>query len=99
MSPDLRFNKHDLKIYMGTQAEMLSVASARKCWLIRSLGDQLAEKSKEVRVRVTEVADDESRLLRPCSGMIQIEIGRARVRVEGAVDPETLRLVLERLGQ
>ena len=50
-------------------------------------------------VRATEVVNEELRPVRPCSGAIQIEIGRARVRVEGAVDPETLRLVLERLGQ
>jgi len=33
------------------------------------------------------------------TGAIQIEIGRARVRVEGPVDPDTLRMILEQLGQ
>ena len=33
------------------------------------------------------------------SGAIQIELGRARIRVEGSVDPENLRMVLEQLGR
>ena len=33
------------------------------------------------------------------SGIIQIELGRMRVRVEGAVDPATLRAVLEQLSR
>ena len=32
------------------------------------------------------------------AGSIEIEIGRARVRVEGAVDPEALRQVLGLIG-
>ena len=33
------------------------------------------------------------------SGAIHIELGRARIRVEGSVDPENLRMVLEQLGR
>ena len=33
------------------------------------------------------------------SGVIVVEVGRARVRIEGAVDAESLRLVLERVGR
>jgi transposase len=33
------------------------------------------------------------------SGAIHIELGRTRIRVEGAVDPENLRMVLEQLGR
>lgn len=33
------------------------------------------------------------------SGAIQIELGRMRIRVEGSVDPENLRMVLEQLGR
>jgi transposase len=33
------------------------------------------------------------------AGAIQIELGRARLRVEGAVDPDTLRTILEHLGR
>jgi transposase len=32
-------------------------------------------------------------------GMIHIELGQARIRVEGSVDPENLRMVLEQLGR
>jgi transposase len=33
------------------------------------------------------------------SGAIHIELGRARVRVEGSVDPEALRIIMEQLGR
>jgi hypothetical protein len=33
------------------------------------------------------------------AGAIHIELGRARIRVEGPVDPATLRTILEQLGQ
>jgi transposase len=33
------------------------------------------------------------------TGILQIELGRARIRVEGAVDPDMLRVVLEQLGR
>ena len=33
------------------------------------------------------------------SGAIQIELGRVRIRVEGSVHPDNLRLVLEQLGR
>jgi transposase len=33
------------------------------------------------------------------AGSIHIEIGRARIRVEGPVDPATLRTILEQLGR
>ena len=33
------------------------------------------------------------------SGAIHIELGKARIRVEGAVDPESLRTILEQLGR
>jgi len=32
-------------------------------------------------------------------GAIHIELGRTRIRVEGSVDPESLRMVLEQLGR
>jgi transposase len=35
----------------------------------------------------------------PPSGTIHIELGRLRIRVEGRVDSENLRLVLEHLGR
>jgi len=33
------------------------------------------------------------------AGAIHIELGRARIRVEGSADPENLRMVLEQLGR
>ena len=48
-------------------------------------------------VRITEV-NEKHRPAGPSLGAIQIELGRARVRVEGAVDADTLRVVLEQLG-
>ena len=33
------------------------------------------------------------------SGTIHIELGRVRIRVEGSVDPENLRVVLEQFGR
>jgi transposase len=50
-------------------------------------------------VRIAELADHEQRSARPYSGAIHIELGRVRIRVEGSVDPESLRVILERLGR
>ena len=48
-------------------------------------------------VSITEVSE-EHRPAPLCLGAIQIELARARVRIEGAVDADTLRVVLEQLG-
>ena len=51
-----------------------------------------------VPVRITEVVSND----RPpaiCTGSIVVEVGRARIRVEGSVDAEALRLVLDRVGR
>ena len=50
-------------------------------------------------VRVAEVVAAQHNSVRSCSGTIQLEVGRARVRLEGSVDPESLRLILEHLGR
>jgi transposase len=50
-------------------------------------------------VRITEVIEDKSGLIHRQSGVIRIELGRVRVRVEGSVDPATLRAILEQLGR
>ncbi len=49
-------------------------------------------------VRIAEMVGDD-RSARSYSGAIHVEIGRVRVRVEGSVDPESLRIILERLGR
>jgi transposase len=50
-------------------------------------------------VRVADVLEDSSRPVHQHSGVIQIELGRVRIRLEGSVDPAVLRLILEQLGR
>ena len=50
-------------------------------------------------VRIAEVMSDERPPAKLCAGVIVVEVGRARIRVEGVVDAEALRLVLERVGR
>jgi transposase len=49
-------------------------------------------------VRIAEVVSGD-RPARSYSGIIHVEIGRVRVRVEGSADPENLRVVLESVGR
>ena len=48
-------------------------------------------------VRIAEVIEDKPR--REQTGTVHIELGRARIRVEGSVDAEALRGNLEQLGR
>ena len=50
-------------------------------------------------VRIAELVREEDRSARAYPGTIHIELGRARVRLEGSVDPDSLRLILEHLGR
>jgi transposase len=50
-------------------------------------------------VRIAKAVNEERRPHDPCAGRIHIELGRARVRLEGCVDRDSLRLVLEHLGR
>lgn len=50
-------------------------------------------------VRVAEVVSDNRPPATLCAGVIVVEVGRARIRVEGSVDAEALRLILERVGR
>src|SRR4051794_35892902 len=50
-------------------------------------------------VRVAEVVSEDRPPARLCAGVIVLEVGRARLRIEGTVDAEALRLVLERVGR
>lgn len=52
-----------------------------------------------VPVRITEVVSDNRPPAKLCPGVIVVEVGRARIRVEGSVDAEALRLILERVGR
>ena len=47
-------------------------------------------------VRIAEVVEEKPARQ---NGIIQIELGRIRVRIEGSVDPATLRTILEQLGR
>ena len=49
-------------------------------------------------VRVAEVVNSEPPVkLYP--GVIVVEVGRTRIRIEGSVDTDNLRLILERVGR
>jgi transposase len=50
-------------------------------------------------VRIAEVIGGEQLPAKLHAGVIMVEVGRARIRIEGSVDPENLRLVLERVGR
>jgi len=50
-------------------------------------------------VRVAEVMSSEPPPAKLYAGVIVVEVGRARIRIEGSVDSENLRLILERVGR
>jgi len=52
-----------------------------------------------VPVRITEVVSGEQSPAKLYGGVIVVEVGRARIRIEGSVDAENLRLILERVGR
>jgi transposase len=55
--------------------------------------------SQLVPVRITEVVSGEQAPGKFYAGVIVLEIGRARIRIEGSVDADNLRLILERVGR
>jgi transposase len=58
-----------------------------------------AETPQLVPVRIAEVVSGEQLTTKFYAGVIVVEVGRARIRVEGSVDTENLRLILERVGR
>jgi transposase len=52
-----------------------------------------------VPVRLAEVVSEERLPARTCGGVILLEMSRARIRIEGSVDVEALRVVLERVSR
>jgi len=52
-----------------------------------------------VPVRISEVMSGEQGPTKFYAGVIVVEIGSARIRVEGAVDADSLRLILERVSR
>ncbi len=61
--------------------------------------DVQAAAAQLVPVRVAEVLSTEQLPAKLYAGVIVVEVGRARIRIEGAVDTENLRLVLERVAR
>jgi transposase len=55
--------------------------------------------SQLVPVRIAEVVSEQQAPTKFYAGVIVVEIGRARIRVEGSVDADNLRLILERVGR
>jgi transposase len=51
-----------------------------------------------VPVRVAEVVSEQAPA-KLYGGVILVELGRARIRIEGSVDTENLRLILERVAR
>jgi transposase len=76
----------------------------RKLYQAGRLNDK-AQATELLPVRISEnpqpeYASVERPVMAPVvSGAIHIELGRTRIRVEGSVDPEHLRMVLEQLGR
>jgi hypothetical protein len=52
-----------------------------------------------VPVRICELMSGEQAPTKFYAGAIVVEIGRARIRIEGAVDADSLQLILERVGR
>jgi transposase len=52
-----------------------------------------------VPVRISELVSGEQAPTKFYAGVIVVELGRARIRVEGAVGADSLRLILERVGR
>jgi transposase len=50
-------------------------------------------------VRVAEVVNSEPPPAKLYPGVIVVELGRALIRIEGPVDSDNLRLILERVGR
>jgi len=52
-----------------------------------------------VPVRIAEVMSGEPHPGKLHAGVILVEVGKARIRIEGSVDTDNLRLILERVGR
>ena len=61
--------------------------------------DTMAATAQLMPVQIAEMVHEKPETCEPCFGAIHIELGRMRVRVEGRIDPETLRVVLEQMGR
>ena len=50
-------------------------------------------------VRVAELVNTDASRAKLYGGVITVEVGRARIRIEGPVDSDNLRVILERVGR
>jgi transposase len=55
--------------------------------------------AKLVPVRMAEVVSGEQAPAKLYGGVIVVEVGRTRIRVEGTVDADNLRVILERVAR
>lgn len=70
----------------------------RKLYHEGRLGPAVAS-TQLIPVRVAEAVSENVRSAMSASGAIHIEIGKVRLRVEGKVDPECLRIILEQIAR
>jgi transposase len=61
--------------------------------------DRQPSAAELVPVRIAEVVGAEQPPAKLYAGVIVVELGRARIRIEGSVDADNLRLILERVGR
>jgi transposase len=59
--------------------------------------DRETASTQLIPVRIAEAVSESVRPARFASGTIHIEMGKVQLRVEGNVDPECLRIILEQL--
>ena len=52
-----------------------------------------------VAVRIADPFNEEPGPVRTCTGTIHLDLGRARIRIEGPADPESLRVILEHVSR
>jgi transposase len=61
--------------------------------------DGVPAATPRVPVRIAEVVSSEQPPAKLYAGVIVVDLGKARIRIEGSVDAENLRLILERVGR
>ena len=61
--------------------------------------DEKACAAQLIPVRISDVVEDHCPPARCYGGSIHIELRRARIRIEGSADPESIRAILEQLSR
>jgi transposase len=60
--------------------------------------DVAASAAQLIPVRAAELVNNDAAPAKLYRGVITVEVGRARIRIEGPVDYDNLRVILERVG-